>query len=75
MTTRNHDCIKYGTDGYETFEKLDSEDAVVLLLKSSGTKNQKWESNSMEASTVVQLLAQHALAITQALLSAKEFAN
>ncbi|CAG8975776.1 hypothetical protein HYALB_00009297 [Hymenoscyphus albidus] len=66
MTTRNHDCIKYGTAGHETFEKLDLEDAVELLLKSSGIKKEYRDENEAEASNVVQLLVRHALAITQA---------
>ncbi|KAF4633956.1 hypothetical protein G7Y89_g4154 [Cudoniella acicularis] len=51
-TTRNHDCIKYGSAGHETFEKLDLEDAVTLLLKSSKIAEERWNANKADACTV-----------------------
>jgi len=66
MTTRNHECLKYGGAGQETFEKLEMDDAVTLLFKASELKKEFWETHDEAAHQVVELLAQHALAINQA---------
>jgi tetratricopeptide (TPR) repeat protein len=68
FTTRNEQCSMYGTVGCYEFDKLGLADAVTLLLKSSGFEEKLWPERSEEARILVgdEILAQHALAITQA---------
>jgi hypothetical protein len=66
ITTRLRDCLIHQTVGYVEFEKLDSEDAAELLLKTSGIGRDIWNVNRDSARRVVTILGQHALAITQA---------
>ncbi len=68
FTTRNEQCSIYGTVGCYEFDKLAMSDAIKLLLKSSGFEERVWPERSKEAQMLVgdDVLAQHALAITQA---------
>ncbi|RFU27703.1 hypothetical protein B7463_g8648, partial [Scytalidium lignicola] len=66
LTTRNGECKMYGTVGSQDSGKLAFDDAITILLKSAGLE--EMERNKLEAQELVgdEVLAQHALAITQA---------
>jgi tetratricopeptide (TPR) repeat protein len=68
LTTRNEECSIHGTVGSDEFDKLKFDDAVILLLKSAGFEKELWPERSAEAQRLAgdEVLAQHALAITQA---------
>ncbi|OBT62458.1 hypothetical protein VE03_08608 [Pseudogymnoascus sp. 23342-1-I1] len=66
ITSRDYKKISYGTAGAITLEKLDIEDAIELLFKSSNTSKACRAEKRPDAEAVVQLLAQHALAVVQA---------
>ncbi|KFY46707.1 hypothetical protein V494_00371 [Pseudogymnoascus sp. VKM F-4513 (FW-928)] len=66
ITSRDYKKSYYGTAGSKTLEKLDVEDAIDLLFKASNTPEAHQSEKRRDAEAVVQLLAQHALAIVQA---------
>ena len=66
MTTRIDRCSVHQTVGCKTFDKLEFDDAVTLLLKASGVEENQWKDSRHDAIEVVRILAQHALAIIQA---------
>jgi len=66
ITTRLRDCLIHQTVGYVEFERLNFDDAVELLLKTSGIGRDSWNVNNDSAHQVVTILGQHTLAITQA---------
>lgn len=67
ITTRNKECIEYGTNGYVKFEKLEIEASITLLLKAAGMDTADHQ-NQQNARNIVgeNCLTQHALAIVQA---------
>ncbi len=66
FTSRFPECKFLNTVGCETFEKLDADDAVELLLKSSRVEHAAWDAKKKHARSVVDVLAGHALAIVHA---------
>lgn len=66
ITSRDYRKLQYGTVGTKALEKLDMEDAIELLFKASNTPKIYRAEKRHEAEIIVQLLAQHALAVVQA---------
>ncbi|KFZ07830.1 hypothetical protein V502_09728 [Pseudogymnoascus sp. VKM F-4520 (FW-2644)] len=60
-----HPKSRYGTVGAKILEKLDLKDAIELLFKASNTPEIYRVETQRDAKAVVQLLAQHALAVQQ----------
>lgn len=66
ITSRVPDTRRYENAGNDSYERLDEEIAVELLLKSCGIDLALWSEYEDSASIVVDLLGCHALAVIQA---------
>ena len=66
ITSRVPGARRYENAGNDSYERLDKEIAVELLLKSCGIDLALWSEYEDSASTVVDLLGCHALAVIQA---------
>ena len=71
ITSRLHDCKVYATVGSYEFRNMDEEDAILILLKTSGEDTEA-EGTRRAAKTIVKALGYLPLAITQAGASIKQ---
>jgi tetratricopeptide (TPR) repeat protein len=66
ITTRNRECLSHSTVGHRVLDRLEVEDAIILLLKASGVNEDLWPLQQNAAKEAVDILGLHALAIVQA---------
>ncbi|KAI0478457.1 hypothetical protein GGR56DRAFT_630397 [Xylariaceae sp. FL0804] len=66
ITSRNPDCHRHQTIGFQQLTGLDDPSASELLLNAAGVHEAKWESQMVHAKAVTQLLCGHPLALLQA---------
>ena len=66
LTSRNPECLVYGTVGSETLEDLEPDLARDLLLLASGIDQSQSEQKNNASSAIVKILGSHTLAIIQA---------
>lgn len=66
LTTRLKECVTYETVGSTTLGVLEFDLARELLLRAAHTSRSRWEEKEKAATTVVEVLGSHTLAIVQA---------
>ena len=67
LTTRNKECgVEYGTVGWITLDALELELARELLLRAASVTQSMWKEREEAATSVVEILGSHTLAIIQA---------
>jgi tetratricopeptide (TPR) repeat protein len=66
MTSRNPECHRFATIGFEVLEGLDEEDARTLLLRAAAIHLDQWPLCEEHARAVTDTLGSHPLALIQA---------
>lgn len=66
LTTRNSECHIHSNVGSQKMVILDQSDAVALLLKATGVKQDSWCIHESAAEEVAAVLGSHTLALVQA---------
>jgi hypothetical protein len=66
MTSRNPECHRFATIGFEVLEGLDEEDARTLLLRAAAIHPDQWSLYEEHARAVTDTLGSHPLALIQA---------
>jgi tetratricopeptide (TPR) repeat protein len=66
MTSRNPECHRFATIGFEVLEGLDEEDARTLLLRAAAIHLDQWPLCEEHARAVADTLGPHPLALIQA---------